>query len=156
MEGKIFVSYRRVDEAHAGRLSDRLKSAFREDNINIFMDVDAIRIGLDWVEELDEAIVTCDVVIAIISPNWLDLKDEAGKRKLYKPDDVLRNEIASALAKRITVIPVRVGGAKMPQEEDLPKDLQDLHRREAMELRHERYDDDIKKLTEDIVTNNTC
>jgi hypothetical protein len=53
MAGSIFVSYRREDSQHAaGRLVDRLTQSFGKDRI--FMDVDAIEPGLDFVEVIGE------------------------------------------------------------------------------------------------------
>ena len=46
---RIFISYRRDDSAaHAGRLYDRLEGHFGQGQV--FMDVDAIRPGVDFVE----------------------------------------------------------------------------------------------------------
>ena len=50
---KIFLSYRRDDTQHvAGRLYDRLADHFGQENI--FMDVDSIEPGLDFIEVIDE------------------------------------------------------------------------------------------------------
>jgi hypothetical protein len=49
--GGIFVSYRRQDSAHlAGRLYDRLADRFGEGQV--FMDVDTIKLGVDFAEEI--------------------------------------------------------------------------------------------------------
>jgi F-type H+-transporting ATPase subunit c len=53
--GRIFISYRRDDSAgYAGRIYDRLVAHFGEDAL--FMDVDAIEAGLDFVEVLENAV----------------------------------------------------------------------------------------------------
>jgi hypothetical protein len=58
----IFISYRRQnDAALAGRISDLLAGEF-----DIFMDVDAIRLGTDFVEAINEEVAKCDVLIAVI------------------------------------------------------------------------------------------
>jgi hypothetical protein len=46
---RIFLSYRRDDSSpYAGRLYDRLSERFGRDNI--FMDIDTIALGFDFVE----------------------------------------------------------------------------------------------------------
>ena len=51
----IFISYRREDcAAHAGRLYDALSARFGEQNV--FMDVDTIDLGTDFVVKIEQAI----------------------------------------------------------------------------------------------------
>ena len=106
------------------------------------MDVDAIKPGLDFVKQLDAQVSQCDVLLALIGPHWLDGKDEKGGRRLDGDKDYVRIEIASALKRDIPVIPVLVHGAVMPAEDDLPEDLKPLTRRQALELRHTRFNAD--------------
>ncbi len=62
---KIFISYRRDDSAtSAGRLYDRLEGHFGQGQV--FMDVDAIKPGLDFVEVVQEAVSVCDGLVAVI------------------------------------------------------------------------------------------
>ena len=52
---RIFISYRRDDSAgHAGRLFDRLVDHFGRDQV--FIDIDTIKPGLDFVEVVQQAI----------------------------------------------------------------------------------------------------
>jgi hypothetical protein len=54
---KIFISYRRDDSGGwAGRLYDRLSQQFGRDNI--FMDINTIEPGLDFVEVIQEAVTS--------------------------------------------------------------------------------------------------
>ena len=56
---KTFISYRRDDSAsQAGRLYDRLEGHFGQGQV--FLDVDAIKPGLDFVEVVQEAVWDCD------------------------------------------------------------------------------------------------
>ena len=74
---RIFISYRRTDAAHvAGRLADRLLD--RDHKENVFLDVQSILPGRDFAEAVDEAIGTCDVLLALISPKWVDITDKRG------------------------------------------------------------------------------
>jgi hypothetical protein len=51
--------------------------------------------------------------LAMIGPDWLDVRDEHGDRRLDNPNFV-RIEIATAL-RRNTPIPILVEGAKVPE-----------------------------------------
>src|SRR5262249_42731377 len=114
----IFINYRREDSAgHAGRLFDRLSSHFAGRG---FMDIETIERGVDFVEVIEKAVGSCEVLIVMIGREWVRLKDASGRRRLDDPDDFVRLEIASALARDIRVIPVLVEGAPMPRSEDLP------------------------------------
>ena len=138
MNGQIFISYRRDDSAAwAGRLSDRLSTHFPSNRI--FMDVDTIEPGIDFVEAIEESVGSCDVLIAVIGNRWLTSSDRVGGRRLEKPEDSVRLEIATALKRRIRVIPVLVDGATMPEVGDLPDDLKALVRRNAIKLSHDRF-----------------
>jgi hypothetical protein len=90
--GGIFISYRREDSAgHAGRLFDHLSEQFGKDRV--FMDVAGIEPGVDFVESIDRAVGSCDVLIAVIGRKWLDCADSTGKRRLVAPvnDGVAQN-----------------------------------------------------------------
>src|SRR5580692_5330026 len=118
----IFINYRRDDAPGvAGRLGDRLAKSFSRRAI--FMDVDAMKPGLDFVKQLEEQVSKCDVLLAIIGPNWLSAADEKGQRRLDLDRDYVRIEIASALKREIPVIPVLFFGDAVTTENDLPEDL---------------------------------
>ena len=145
MSGQIFISYRRDDSsASAGRLSDRLSNHFPSNQI--FMDVDSIDLGEDFVKTIEETVGSCDVLIAVIGKGWLTSCDQEGKRRLDNPDDFVRIEIATALKRDIRVIPVLVDGASMPRICDLPDDLKALVRRNALQLSHDRFRTDSERL----------
>ena len=93
---KIFISYRRDDSAgHAGRLYDRLRDHFGPDQV--FMDIDAIVAGRDFVDAVRRAVRGCDGLVAIIGREWLTISDASGSRRLDDPGDLVRQEIATAL-----------------------------------------------------------
>jgi hypothetical protein len=141
----IFISYRREDsEGEAGRLADDLAKTFQEESV--FMDVNAIQPGRDFRKAIDESIHKCSVLLAIVGQSWLESRDTSGQRRLDDENDFVRIEIASALERDITVIPVLVRGAKMPRAEQLPKDLRELAFRNAVELTHARWRSDVQVL----------
>src|SRR6516164_364511 len=68
------------------------------------MDVDSVPLGIDFVKHLREAVAKCEVLLAVIGPNWLDLRDERGARRLDDPNDFVRIEIGTALQRQILEI----------------------------------------------------
>ena len=118
----VFICYRRDDTAgYAGRIYDTLRTAFGR--ASLFMDVDNIAPGVDFVEDLGRAVARCDVLLAIIGPHWLAPAGAAGKPRLDDANDFVRVEIESALRRGILVIPILVQGATMPAPDDLPPSL---------------------------------
>jgi tetratricopeptide (TPR) repeat protein len=146
---KVFINYRRDDSiGTAGRLHDRLAQTFGQKNI--FMDVDSIPAGVDFVADLNSQVAACDVVLVVIGPNWLDAKDEAGRRRLDNPDDFVVIEIAAALARNIPVIPVLLDKARIPKASELPDPVKPLVRRNAVEILSTQFGRDAEVLIEKI------
>ncbi|HUD86670.1 MAG TPA: TIR domain-containing protein, partial [Xanthobacteraceae bacterium] len=76
---KVFISYRRDDSAgHAGRVHDRLEYEFGRDLL--FMDVDSVPLGINFIRVLRDEVAKCDVLLAVIGPNWLTARDDEGNR----------------------------------------------------------------------------
>ena len=124
----IFISYRREDSfAYAGRLYDHLANHFGKENV--FMDVDNIAPGRDFVEVLQQTVSSCDALVAVIGKHWLTATDAEGRRRLDNPDDLVRLEIAAALDRNVLIVPVLVAGAQMPRAQDLPRALSSVSRR---------------------------
>jgi hypothetical protein len=65
MSGNIFINYRRDDASYPeGRLYDQLSTRFPKRQI--FMDVDNLDAGVDFVEAIEQSVASCDVLIAVI------------------------------------------------------------------------------------------
>jgi hypothetical protein len=142
---KIFISYRREDApAHAGRLYDHLSNHFGAEQI--FMDVDTIQPGDDFVKAIEDAVGACDILIALIGDQWLTSTGKGSGRRLDNPDDFVRLEIVTALKRNIRTIPVLVEGATIPQLKDLPDELRTLSRRNAIEVRDTTWRQDVTSL----------
>jgi formylglycine-generating enzyme required for sulfatase activity len=141
---KVFISYRRSDSQDVtGRIYDHLERRFGAENV--FFDVDSIPLGVDFREHLDEAVGRCDVLLAVIGDSWLESRD--GERRLDDARDFVRIEIESALRRGIPVIPVLVGRAAMPAEQELPESLKPLAFRNAAEVRSGRdFGDHVARL----------
>jgi formylglycine-generating enzyme required for sulfatase activity len=135
---KLFISYRHDDSADVtGRLHERLLGHFGDGNI--FLDIDTIPIGMDFRRCIGDAVNQCDVLLAVIGDRWLDARfadgPRQGGRRLEDPNDYVRIEIESALARGIPVVPLLVGKATMPGEAHLPDGLKELAFRHAAEVR---------------------
>jgi hypothetical protein len=145
MAGNIFINYRRGDDpGFTQALYSRLEQVFPAERL--FMDVDNIAPGLDFVQVLNDQVARCDVLIAVIGKTWLIAADEAGVRRLDNAEDFVRIEIESALQQKKRVIPVLVNDAKMPRSSELPETLKAFARCNAVRLSHERFRADMQGL----------
>lgn len=144
---KAFISYRRSDsQAATGRLYDRLNAAYPG---MFFRDVSGIGVGVDFTREIDRAVSSSLVLIAVIGPEWATASAD-GKRRLDEADDFVRLEIASALKRNIRIIPVLVDGASMPEEDELPAALQPLRKWNAIQLVEEYYEEGLQRLIDSL------
>ena len=144
----IFINYRREDSAgHAGRLFDALSGRFEG---RLFMDVDNLDPGTDFIEAIEEAVGSCEALIVVIGREWLTVTDRTGRRRLDDPADFVRLEVASALARKVRVIPVLVQDATMPSAAELPDSIAALARRHAIELSDARWAYDVDRLARTI------
>lgn len=142
---RVFISYRRQDSAGwAGRLADYLSDRLGAGNV--FLDLDTIRPAENWLNKIQAALQKADCTLVVIGPSWLDVADGEGQRRLNNPNDLVRVEVATALRGTKPVVPVLVGGARMPLESALPKDLWPLIQRQAVELADHRWRDDVQHL----------
>ena len=110
------------------------------------MDLQDIAPGQNFAQSIDETIAACDCVVAVIGARWL----EAMRARAQGGVDFVQHEIAAALRRNITIIPVLVGGARMPAAGELPPALSALSHRNALEVRDERFDDDVARLGDSI------
>jgi hypothetical protein len=142
MASKVFISYRREDSAGtAGRVRDRLAGEFGGDLL--FMDVDGIPLGVNFVKVLQQEVAKCGVLLAVIGRDWLDVRDEQGRRRLDAADDFVRVEIAAALHRNIPVIPILLEGTQVPKRDQLPGDLQELALRNGLAVHHSSFHSDM-------------
>lgn len=131
--GSIFISYRRSDSAYATeRIHERLVATFGQERL--FLDVDSIPKGIDFIQSLDEALSQCQVLLVVMGPDWLRAPADDGTRRLDHPDDPVRLEIESALERDIPFIPVLLDGMDIPEEAALPQSLHRLRRRQGVRV----------------------
>ena len=140
----IFISYRRADSAgYAGRLVDKLKSEFGD---QVFFDVDSIRPGANFHEVITQTLQKCGAVVILIGKRWQERNESSPP--FGDPQDVITQEVQSALDLKIPIVPVLVDGATMPGESVLPTQFQALSSLNAMDLRHTSFDRDAQAISD--------
>ncbi len=142
MAGRIFISYRRDDvRADARDLAGRLSRAFGARNV--FMDVDHLLVGQRFDKELEAALAQCDIFIAVIGNKWTETLAE---RRASGERDFVVDEIAAAIERGISVIPVLVDGAPLPHQDTLPPSISALPFYQTHDLKHESFGRDAEAL----------
>jgi len=139
----VFISYRRGETSGQARaLHDRLAQRFGADRV--FMDVDSIDPGADFLQKIEEAIGSSGVALVLIGRDWLSRRPD--EHLLDDPTDFVRVETDTALQSGMPVIPILVERAPMPEPEELPESLRPLTRRNALELENQRWEYDVSRL----------
>ncbi|GEM_PF-5293119 len=135
MPHRIFISYRRDDaQGHARALHEFLNQRFTPGTVFFDRDRGSISEGDDFSLRIQAALAEAEVVLVLIGKAWLQASDIQGRQRLQLPEDIVRQEIESALQAGKLVIPVLFDGAAAPHGEQLPPGLADLTRREAFAL----------------------
>ena len=141
---QIFISYRRDDSAgYARALATDLARHWGEEKV--FIDVDDIAAGQPFADVIRHAVGRSEVLLVLIGPRWVGLR-EGQPPRLHDSDDFVRREVATALDRGMQVIPVLLDGARMPAASDLPSSVRALAGRHALELRHSHYAADLDRL----------
>ncbi len=145
MPKRVFISYRREDTAAAaGRVYDRLSRLLAKPNV--FFDVSTIAGGEDFAQRIASEIGKSDAALVFIGDKWLEKTEPSGRARIFEPDDYVRAELRTALSHPLLVLPVLVGGARMPRPEQLPEDIRAVATKNALPLRHESFDDDTENI----------
>lgn len=145
----IFISYRRQDTAaYAGRIYDRLSAKYGEHNV--FMDIDRIEPGQDFVDAINHSVAEAGVLLVLIGREWIKMTDKSGAPRLDNPEDFVRLEILAGLEQKTVMIPVLLADAEMPSAQALPAPLQPFARRNAIEISDSRFHSDVDRLIEAI------
>lgn len=141
--GKVYLSYRRDDDpgyAHALRAS-------LEREVEVLMDVaDAPRAqGLPWHATLERQIDDADLLLVVIGRKWEDLTAQAND-----DDDVVVDEIHTALEQGKRVIPVLVGNTSMPGPDRLPVRIRVLPLLQPFQVRTDTFRMDMSAIESEI------
>lgn len=129
---RLSISYRRSDSADiTGRIFDRLVGHYGKKSV--FRDIDNVPIGVDFRAHINTALQNSDILLAVVGPDWRG-EDSTGRFRIEEENDLVRIEVETALKRNISVIPVLVGGAKMPSAEELPESLKPFSYRNAISV----------------------
>lgn len=145
----LFVCYRRDDAPDAaGRIYDSLADAFGRESV--FMDIDNIPLGVNFVSYISQQLHKCAAVLVIIGRDWATIQDVEGHRRIDDPADHVRVEIATALQQGIPLIPVLVQNATMPRAAELPEDIRDLAFHNGIRLAPEFWRGGVERLIREL------
>jgi|SRR6185312_4344955 len=135
----IFISYRRSDvSGYAHALYAQLTQRFGADQV--FMDIDSLEPGTDFVEVIEKALDSASVVLVLIGRRWYQ------PERLQDPMDFVRLEISMALERRMRVIPLCFESTPMPKPEELPEAIRAITRRQAVDVSDLRFSYDVGRL----------
>lgn len=141
---QIFINYRRDDSSgYSLALYHELLKWYNKKDI--FKDFHNIEPGQDFEHAIDEALDRCGVLIVVIADKWTNLIAE---RKNLSSPDYVNQEIATALAKDVYVIPITINGTAMPNESELPIELKKLTRRQSLNIDQIKFENDVRKLVD--------
>lgn len=144
----VFISYRRDDSAVAAKLlHDELARHFGAGRV--FMDIEDIGYGDDFVAAIEAHLARADVVVVVIGPRWLELL-QARRRG----DDWVRAEVGRALARRAAsgrprVIAALVDGATIADAQ-LPEDLRALQSSNLLRIDPRALNESLNALAETV------
>ena len=135
-EASIFICYRRDDSGYTtDRIYDWLNREFPG---AVFRDLDAIPFGVDFRDHIRAVLESCQIVLAVIGPDWLTVTSNSGRRRIDDPLDHVRIEIEAALArKKVRVIPLLVRNANVPSPHELPAAIEALAYRHGHSIRRD-------------------
>ena len=147
----VFISYRRADSSGYTRslYSDLIREFSAQ---QIFMDVDDIPAGADFVVEINNKLKGAHILIVMMGKKWLEITNSNGQRRLDNPNDFVRIEIEYAIKKGIKIFPILLENAVMPNEIDLPELLKPLARKQALFLSNKDYKYHVEKIIASVVS----
>ena len=133
---RFYVSFRSGRDEQPGlRVLDALRARFGPDAL--LAPLDASLPPEDSARQLNELLDRCDVLIAVIGPDWLG----------GLATSIARREIAAALSKdHLVVVPVVVRSGRVPVRAELPADVRGLAEWREVELTDARWDADAAAL----------
>jgi hypothetical protein len=150
MSARVFISYRSSDGADkATALARDLDALFGQDQI--FLDKDDLPAGSRWRDEIVRTLHASPILLVLVTPNYLGARDSAGNRCIDRPDDPIRDELATAIAANARIIPLLCDGvAETPTAAELPPPFDQLAERTWRRLRAFDWREDLARLSEDL------
>jgi len=129
----VFISYQRTDTLF---LAHALGYALRLAGHEPFVDTGSIGGGELYPQKISKAISRANVVLALIGPKF-EVKN------LHEPTSVVAFEWRYAQYHGSAVVPVLIENASMPKDNDLPRQLRGIAKRNAYTLRSSSLEPDI-------------
>jgi hypothetical protein len=143
---KIFISYRRDDTKYqVDRIKLSLSKFVASPSNSIFVDIEAIPLGVDFRSYISSKVSECEIILAVIGKNWIGLETNK-TRRLDAANDLVRAEVAAGLKRGIPVAPILIDDAELPAIDDMPHDLVQLPSLNGTRLRRESFEHDVEKL----------
>jgi hypothetical protein len=143
----VFISYRRIEASYvAGWLHDYFTSRLGHDCV--FLDIDAIRPGLEFMNVIHAAIAEAKVMLVMIGPRWATRAD--GTSRLAAPEDPVRIEVEAAFARGLRVIPLLLDGASLPASTQLPPSMARILDLNAVPISRSMFRQQLNDLLHDI------
>ncbi len=146
----IFINYRRSDSQYqVDRLFEELSVYLEAPEEQLYMDIEATPLGVDYIDYIQKKIRESDVFLAVIGDEWLLTQDaKSGEPRLNNPEDLVRREIAFSVEVEIPVIPTLLDEAVFPRPSQLPEEIGALTRRNGVAIRRRTFDEDVHALAE--------
>ena len=89
---RVFVCYRRDDAAYpASYIYEKLETALGAGSV--FKDVDSIPYGTDFRTHVEKQLKNCQVCLVLIGKQWLSIKSDGDKLRLFEDGDHVRTEV---------------------------------------------------------------
>jgi hypothetical protein len=129
---RVYITYRPNDTTadEVQQLVIQIGAAFGDENVQLTAadaPVDVLR--------LYDVAQSYDVLLVVIGQHWLDMQNEQGEHLIDDPFDYAYTEIFAALEKPdMWISSIVTDGAKMPDWEDLPEAINQLVRRDIVDL----------------------
>jgi len=144
---KVFISYRRIDAAHAAqRTRACLQAKFGTGAVFIDREIPA---GEDWAKYLKSRLEESTDVIVLVGDAFLrELKRGAARGN--GEQDWLKLEIRTAIEQEKRIYPVLIGSLDMPSPNKLPEEIRKFAARQAVFAREPAFDAAMSALAKSI------
>tara|TARA_Y100000052_G_scaffold791_2_gene687 strand:- start:5653 stop:6744 length:1092 start_codon:yes stop_codon:yes gene_type:complete len=145
---KIFICYRRENGYFVDSFKQHLSAYIPPEDI--FVDIHHIPVAERFDRYVENILKQCSHCLVIMGPNWAQISDSDGNRKLDNPNDFVRQEISTALKNGIPILPILFDSAVMPDADDLPADLRSIVFQNSLRVEREYIEAGVARLSNDI------
>ena len=113
-----------------------------------FLDENQIKTATKFPDQIKNALDRSDILLAVIGPQWATINDSNGNPRIHDPDDWVRIEIETAIARKLPIIPILVNNASPVVASDLPSSIHEITLIQALPFHneHNAFEHDIERL----------